>query len=158
MLTQETRPTSLSDGAPHDMHTHPFEKEALRCWLWPPDLWRSTVHCYVRMQDMWKWPAQYTAPPRTSSATVRASAGPARVASHRAPQSQAPTRAITRDVSTTDRRFEGRESNKTTMISQNRAVTPRLAEVVGLQKWGRPWPPSTQYPQFQFVVIILHGL
>ena len=21
-----------------DMHTHPFEKEALRCWLWPPDL------------------------------------------------------------------------------------------------------------------------
>ena len=52
-----------------DMHTHPFEKEALRCWLWSPDLWRSAVHCYVRMQDMWKLRAQYTAPPRTGSVT-----------------------------------------------------------------------------------------
>ena len=59
-------------------------------------------------------PVQYTAPPRTSSVTVRTSPGPARVASHRAPQSQAPTRATIRDVSTTDRRFEGCESSNAT--------------------------------------------
>ena len=44
-------------------HTHSFKERPLCCWLWPPDLWRSIVHCYVRIQDMWKWRAQYTAFP-----------------------------------------------------------------------------------------------
>ena len=79
--------------------------------------------------------------------TAQASAGPAHVTSRQAPpQSQAPTRAITRDVSTTDRRFEGCESNNAIMTSQNRAVTPRLAEVISPYKSmeGRDHlPPNT---------------
>ena len=57
--------------------------------------------------------------------TAQAFASPARVASRRVPpQSQVPTRATIRDVSTTDRRFEGCESNNAIMISQNRVVIP----------------------------------
>ena len=79
--------------------------------------------------------------------TAQASAGPAHVTSRRAPpQSQAPTRAITRDVSTTDRGFEGCESSNAIMISQNRVVIPWRAEVLVFMKVGEAVATSHSIP------------